>query len=142
MGHQSGKGAERAVKNSQRSAVAETRTSEAIIKGIRGNLAAHLAVTPNDTAFLLAQLDSAAVTITAQYAVIAGHIAKEEDMQAKLDEFRDVYERENRSSLLLVTPEAAKQLETEFTTPVALPRTYGEKLEAEHFVAPPDGGYR
>jgi hypothetical protein len=37
--------------------VKETRTPEQIVKVIRGNLIAHLAVTPNDTAFLLAQYD-------------------------------------------------------------------------------------
>ena len=43
--------------------VVETRTPDQIIKGIRGNLAAHLAVTPSDTAFLLAQFDAAMASI-------------------------------------------------------------------------------
>ena len=53
MGHQSGKGAERAVKNSQRTTVAETRTSEEIIKDIRGNLNSPLAILKTDVAVLL-----------------------------------------------------------------------------------------
>ena len=40
-----------------KTSVNETRTPEQIVKVIRGNLIAHLAVTPNDTAFLLAQYD-------------------------------------------------------------------------------------
>lgn len=53
MGHQSGKGAERAVKNSQRTTVAETRTSEEIIKDIRGNLNSPLAILKTDVVVLL-----------------------------------------------------------------------------------------
>ncbi len=48
--------------------VKETRTPEQIIKVIRGNLTAHLAVTPNDTAFLLAQYDAANVNCSAEQA--------------------------------------------------------------------------
>lgn len=59
MAHSVSEAAARAVKNSERKKVEETRTPEQIIKGIRGNLAAHLAVTPGDTAFLLAQFDAA-----------------------------------------------------------------------------------
>jgi hypothetical protein len=58
MSHSVSETAARAVANSQRK-VEEKRTPEQILKGIRGNLAAHLAVTPNDTAFLLSQYDAA-----------------------------------------------------------------------------------
>lgn len=59
MGHNVGKQAAEAVARSNRKAVLETRSADEIIKGIRGNLKAHLAVTPGDTAFLLAQFDAA-----------------------------------------------------------------------------------
>lgn len=59
MGHNVGDQANRAVKAGERKAAEEKRTPEEIIKGIRGNLAAHLAVTPSDTQFLLAQYDAA-----------------------------------------------------------------------------------
>lgn len=59
MAHSVGEQAARAVKNSERKKVLETRSPGEIIKGIRGNLKAHLAVTPSDTAFLLAQYDAA-----------------------------------------------------------------------------------
>ena len=58
MAHSVGEQAARAVKNSERKKILETRTPEQILKGIRGNLAAHLAVTPNDTAFLLDLYDA------------------------------------------------------------------------------------
>ena len=58
MAHSVGEQAARAVKNSERKQAGEKRTPDEIIKGIRGNLAAHLAVTPGDTAFLLAQYDA------------------------------------------------------------------------------------
>lgn len=53
-------------KTSERKKIEETRTPEAIIKGIRGNLAAHLAVTSGDTAFLLAQFDALQVGLICQ----------------------------------------------------------------------------
>jgi hypothetical protein len=62
MSHSVSETAARAVANSQRK-VAETRTPEQILKGIRGNLAAHLAVTPNDVAFLLARYDEASAAL-------------------------------------------------------------------------------
>ena len=58
MGHNVGKQAEAAVKKGERKAAVETRTPAEIIKGIRGNLAAHLAVTPSDTKFLLDSYDA------------------------------------------------------------------------------------
>jgi hypothetical protein len=54
MGHNP---ATRDVKTSDRKKAEEKRTPDEIIKGIRGNLVAHLSVTPNDIAFLLAQYD-------------------------------------------------------------------------------------
>lgn len=66
MSHSVSEAAARAVKNSQKK-VAETRTGAEILKGIRGNLAAHLAVTPSDTAFLLARYDEAISRIRELY---------------------------------------------------------------------------
>ena len=45
----------------------EKRTPEEIIKGIRGNLAAHLSVTPNDITFLLAQFDAAMAALNTDH---------------------------------------------------------------------------
>lgn len=56
MGHNPGTSA---VKKSERKQAQEKRTPEEILKGIRGNLAAHLSVTPSDIAFLLLQYDQA-----------------------------------------------------------------------------------
>src|ERR1035437_3022468 len=58
MGHNPGTKFE-----NERKAAVETRAPEDVLKGIRGNLAAHLAVTPNDTQFLLAQHDAACARI-------------------------------------------------------------------------------
>ena len=58
MAHSVGEQAARAVKNSERKKPEEMRTPEQIIKSIRGNLAAHLAVTPGDTNFLLGAFDA------------------------------------------------------------------------------------
>jgi hypothetical protein len=53
-----------AVKGDRKAAV-EKRTPEDILKGIRGNLSAHLAVTPSDTQFLLEQYDAACASLLA-----------------------------------------------------------------------------
>ena len=58
MAHSVGEQAARAVKNSEKKTV-ETRTPEQILKVIRGNLAANLAVTPGDQRFLLARYEAA-----------------------------------------------------------------------------------
>lgn len=58
MGHSVSKAAENAVNRSNKKDKAE-RTTEQIIKDIRNNLAAKLAVTPGDVAVLLAEYDAA-----------------------------------------------------------------------------------
>jgi chromosome segregation ATPase len=58
MAHSVSEAAARAVKNSERKKVEETRTPEQIIKTMRSNLAAHLAITPSDLAVLLGQHDA------------------------------------------------------------------------------------
>lgn len=60
MGHNP---ATRNATTSERKKIEEKRTPEAILLGIRGNLVAHLSITPSDIAFLLAQHDLAAATI-------------------------------------------------------------------------------
>jgi len=112
MAHSVGEQAARAVKNSERKKILETRTPDEIIKGIRGNLAAHLAVTPSDTALLLAQYDlrvsligdmlaedrqRQAETVALQSKLIAA-VEQIETLQAQVDRFREVYEQENRST--------------------------------------------
>jgi hypothetical protein len=57
MAHSVSEQAARAVKNSEK-VIAEKRTPEEILKTIRGNIAAHLFVTPNDQRWLLEQYDS------------------------------------------------------------------------------------
>jgi hypothetical protein len=57
MGHNVGEAAARSVRKSEKTKLAE-RTPEQILKDIRNNLAAKLAVTPGDTQFLLDSYDS------------------------------------------------------------------------------------
>ena len=86
--------ARKAVEKSEKKGKVE-RTSDQIISDIRKNLSAHLAVTPEDQRFLLAQYDE----------VLVKALASATDLvvaQGKLDEFRDVYEQENRSATLRV----------------------------------------
>lgn len=59
MGHNVGDAAARSVKKSEKTRLTE-RSPEQIIKDIRNNLAAKLAVTPGDVGFLLAQYDQLA----------------------------------------------------------------------------------
>ena len=56
MGKNVGTVAAEAVKKSEKVKASE-RTGEQVLADIRRNLAAHLAVTPNDVRFLLAQYD-------------------------------------------------------------------------------------
>ena len=65
MGRSVSEAAARAVKNSERK-IEETRTPEQVIKAIRGNLAARLAVTPSQTAFLLASYDEVSDLVSRQ----------------------------------------------------------------------------
>ena len=62
MGHNVGDAAARSVKKSEKSKLLE-RTPEEIIKDIRINLAAKLAVTPDDVRFLLAKYDAAEAAV-------------------------------------------------------------------------------
>jgi hypothetical protein len=83
MGHNP---ATRDIKNGK--AVKEDRTPEQIIKGIRGNLNAHLAVTPNDTAFLLARYDEASAALVLHQEILL----ELEILKAQVARLRDVPE--------------------------------------------------
>jgi hypothetical protein len=66
-----------------KTSVNETRTSEQIVKVIRGNLAARLAVTPNDTAFLLAQYDQEKAAVIHLGEATKGLLARAEKAEAE-----------------------------------------------------------
>lgn len=129
MGHSVGDQAGIAVRKGQKQRV-EERTPEQIMKGIRNSLASRLAVTPDDQRFLLLQYDTVLSSLVeAQHAAIdldvqIENLTKQNNDQAaqiqKLveenDQFRDVYEKENRRQLLSVE-----------TTPGALAEAVGDK---------------
>lgn len=129
MGHSVGDQAGIAVRKGQKQRV-EERTPEQIMKGIRNSLASRLAVTPDDQRFLLLQYDTVLSSLVeAQHAAIdldvqIENLTKQNNDQAaqiqKLveenDQFRDVYEKENRRQLLSVE-----------TTPDALAEAVGDK---------------
>lgn len=106
MGHNVGTAAANAVKKSERVKPGD-RTPEQILKDIRGNLAAHLFVTPNDQRWLLARYDEAV------QAVVDGDFkrgalglenesikAENVRLTVQVEEFRSVYEQENRCQTL------------------------------------------
>lgn len=118
MAHSVSEAAARAVKNSERKQ-AETRTPEQRLADIRKNRAAKLFVTPDDQDFLLAQHDAykasaesykesvekSADDIMQLRAQLAGANDRLSEyanvivpgLEAKLEEFRQVYEEENRT---------------------------------------------
>jgi hypothetical protein len=129
MGHSVGDQAGIAVRKGQKQKP-EDRTPEQILKGIRNNLASRLAVTPDDQRFLLLQYDTTTTSLQA-----ANEVSKELTLQVenltkqnndqnqqiqKLveenDQFRAVYEQENRKQLLSVE-----------TVPGALAEAVGDK---------------
>ena len=116
MGHNVGKQAAAAVAKGNRKQNLETRSADEIIKGIRGNLVAHLSVTPSDIAFLLVAYD-ATIALVAQSTTVlnmatANDALKNEEIAnlkaqvAELEEkvawARQVYEAENRSGEVAV----------------------------------------
>jgi hypothetical protein len=87
MGHTVGEQAGRSVKKSEKTKLAE-RTPQEIIKSIRNLLDAKLAVTPDDTRFLLTKYDEAIVlgeALVASKWVDAVPLAHYDDLQAKYD---------------------------------------------------------
>lgn len=118
MAHSVSEAAARAVKNSQKK-VAETRTSEQRMADIRKNRAAKLFVTPDDQDFLLAQLDGAILNLEGLQSIneaqdmdiknLRAEVVRLTEqvrdltkvilpgLEAKIEEFRSVYEAENSS---------------------------------------------
>ena len=98
MGHKPNK----IVKTKERKQVLETRSPEDIIKGIRGNLVAHLSVTPSDIAFLLVAFDAEkefSHKLTEENVDLKAQIA---DLEEKVAWARQVYEDENRSFTIAI----------------------------------------
>lgn len=86
--------ADKAVAKSQKK-VATERTPEEVLKGIRGNFAAGLAVTPDDQKFLLGLYDAAfnhAVDLGVEVEMLKKEVCT---LTEKNEEFRKVYEQEN-----------------------------------------------
>lgn len=115
MAHSVSEAAARAVKNSQRKVV-ETRTPDQILGDIRKNRAAKLFITPDDQDFLLASLDAALATAAttakdleianlqyqAAVKIITVRNHEVAALENKIEEFRKVYDEENRSMALKV----------------------------------------
>ena len=124
MGHNPNK----IVKTKERKQVLETRSPEDIIKGIRGNLVAHLSVTPSDIAFLLKEFDVATAAVEQLGASAVSLFRRAEAaetkicaLQEKLDEFRAVYDAENRNVTVTVSSEkGAQAVATGFNEATAL----------------------
>jgi hypothetical protein len=116
MGHTVGDQAAKAVKKSEKRAADAQRTPEQRLAAIRGSLAAKLFVTPEDQRFLLDLLDQATTIVTTlkqldqhQAVLIVDLQAKNAEqsgsigeLQSKLEEFRTVYEQENRSTKIKI----------------------------------------
>ena len=103
MGHNPNK----IVKTKERKQVLETRSPEDIIKGIRGNLVAHLSGTPSDIAFLLVAFDAEkefSHKLTEENVDLKAQIA---DLEEKVAWARQVYEDENRSFTIAIPESAA-----------------------------------
>ena len=106
MGHSVSKAANNAVEKSKKVKAAD-RTDLQIIADMRRNFAAGLAVTPEDQRWLLAQYDALVEKdLDGQIGYMQVRITQlvEENTQltTKLQEFRDVYEQENRSTVVKV----------------------------------------
>lgn len=123
MGHTVGEQAGRSVKKSEKMKQAE-RTTEQIIKEIRHHLADKTAVVPLDTAFLLLRYDMATEAVMDLNTQI-DNLTKQNDGQSEQiqklveenDQFRAVYEQENRKQVLSVE-----------TVPGALAEAVGDKI--------------
>lgn len=108
MGHNVGAKAESAVEKSKKVKASE-RTPEQIIADIRRNFAAGLAVPPDDQKFLLGEYER--VHLTLAEAIATNTTLKQAlesirtenlELTAKVEEFRAVYEQENRRTTLQV----------------------------------------
>ena len=122
MGHTVGEQAGRSVKKSEKAKQAE-RSTEQIIKEIRHHLADKTAVVPLDTAFLLLQYDMATEAVMDLNTQIDNLTKQNNDQSEQIqklveenDQFRAVYEQENRKQVLSVE-----------TVPGALSQAVGDK---------------
>jgi DNA-binding FadR family transcriptional regulator len=112
MGHNVGDQANRAVKKGERKQVEDKRTPEQRLADIRKNLDAKLFVTPDDQRWLLRQYDEIHAILTALKHNTAAKIAEMttanfdamtaanqeiDNLKAQIEQFRTVYEQENRS---------------------------------------------
>ena len=127
MGRSVSEAAAQAVRKSEKSKTVE-RTPEQVLADIRRNLAARLAVTPLDTAFLLAKYDTVqglfdeamlrVVELKSDIAELVAQIEASEEanlksdltamharvleLEAQVEQFRTVYEAENCSQAVKV----------------------------------------
>ena len=111
MGHAVSEAAARSVRKSQAVKAAE-RIPEQILKDIRSNLAAKLAVTPADQAWLLERFDisssclaDAANAYNALHAQYTALVKEHEKLTEQNEEFRRVYEMENSRTTVTVERE-------------------------------------
>ena len=106
MGHSVSKAADNAVEKSKKVKAAD-RTDLQILADIRRNFSANLAVTPEDQKWLLAQYDALVEKdlegqVDYMQVRITQLVEENTQMTTKLQEFRDVYEQENRSTVVKV----------------------------------------
>ena len=101
MGRSVSEAAAQAVRKSEKSKTVE-RTPEQVLADIRRNLAARLAVTPLDTAFLLAQYDALQARIDELLGVNGELLLLVGSLKEQNEQFRTVYEAENRSQAVTV----------------------------------------
>ena len=108
MGHSVSKAANNAVEKSKKVKAAD-RTDLQIIADMRRNFAAGLAVTADDQKWLLGEYER--VHLTLAEAIATNTTLKQAlesvrtenlELTAKVEEFRDVYEQENRSTVVKV----------------------------------------
>ena len=90
--------------STMRTKVSENRSADEIIKTLRGNLNAPLAILKTDVAVLMAAFDASQSAAAHLAGATAGLLARAEaaealvvDLKATMEEFRSVYDQENRS---------------------------------------------
>lgn len=109
MAHSVGEQAARAVKNSEKKSAAALRTPEERMAAIRGSVAAKLYIIPDDIQFLLERFTQACfdnvdlqIKCGEALSLNASQATQIAELQAKVEEFRAVYEQENRNMALKV----------------------------------------
>jgi hypothetical protein len=129
MGHSVSDAAARSVRKSEAVKLAE-RTHEQIIADIRTSLASKLAVTPNDTRYLLQHYDDVKMLLNQSTLLLASGTktiealgAEIDELKAKNEEFREIYEQENRRGEVTILEPVYEQENRrgEVTIPVVVP---------------------